>query len=1165
MLKRVFALCAFGLALPAALLHAQDLFVLPGSGGTNGLAQAFVTNPLTNFGTFTAAVGSFALLPNLAASEYFVVGSLTLNSIYAIQATSLAPTQVASLPSPASQALITPNGKVLVVVAGNVHLFNTATNTELVPGGISQGSGYNTAAVAASLDSTSIFAVGTNASGASLLTAISASSYSATATLSLTQRASAVSVGPNGLVYVSLPNQILEVDPRTLQSTFNGAISVNGTPGPLVFTPDGKYGVGINQTLFGNSLLIATLANHTATDPSLGLPELTSLQVVGVDTLLALSSQGLYQITISSPTSVSVNPIRIDGAASTDLAAMTVTNDVPAGAHSTVQAAYLVTGNLPSNNVYQYSPQSESVVAQYQVSANVTPGAIAYAVPTQTTSTTHPASLLVFGTNQAILPSATTEPLVVQVLDVNNLPVSGYDVEFETTASGATLSATSAVTGSNGYALTYLTASATPGPIAVTATVGTLIATFPIDVSTTAQGGGGPTLTIVAGQGQLMAIDTSTASGLAYGSPLQVLASDVNGNPIIGLPVTFSVPPTGGTLEVSGLAGADSQVVNTNTAGVASVDFLTTSLPSDDSLGYLQTLVTASAANTNAVTFYITAVPPSPTPSINLLAPTPGSTLTGAEGSVLPGAVKAEIFSYAGFGIPNVALGVTDSSTATSLLPTVSCNAPGGFVLTDSSGLASCDLLFGPQLGSSTFIATIGDTHNSTPIRFTVTPGPPGKLQITQGNNQTGTPGQTLPLALVVHVTDSGGNTIQGATVSWQVVTAGTVTLSNISGVTDSNGNASALATLGPIGGVAQVTATSGTASATFNLTVNIPSTGIQKVSGDQQTTVVNTAFASPLVVEVVNSSGNGLPGVQVNFQITAGTATLGSSSAITNSSGQASTTVTAGATPGTITVSATSSTFSATFTLTAQPPGPSGLTIVNGASFDPYTGISPGGIATIRGTGILNGVTGVLAAPVTAGQLPTTFSGVTITFNGTPAPIYYVEETNGSDQISVQVPLEVQPGPAVALVVSVASGTATISVPVKPFAPGIFTSIYSGKTYAVAVRPDGSQVSPTNPAQRGENIQLYVTGLGQATPAIATGAVGVADQVMVAPLVVGLNNGGVPLISAVYGPGLIGIYVVTLQVPADTQTGPYQPIGLIAYDSTNNAYFAQSTYIPIE
>ena len=105
---------------------------------------------------------------------------------------------------------------------------------------------------------------------------------------------------------------------------------------------------------------------------------------------------------------------------------------------------------------------------------------------------------------------------------------------------------------------------------------------------------------------------------------------------------------------------------------------------------------------------------------------------------------------------------------------------------------------------------------------------------------------------------------------------------------------------------------------------------------------------------------------------------------------------MTAGATAGAITVTATSSTFSVNFTSTAQSPGPSNITIVNGASFDPNTGISPGGIATIRGTGILTGVTGVVSAANSAGQLPTTFSGVTITFNGTPAPIYYVESANG-------------------------------------------------------------------------------------------------------------------------------------------------------------------------
>jgi hypothetical protein len=61
------------------------------------------------------------------------------------------------------------------------------------------------------------------------------------------------------------------------------------------------------------------------------------------------------------------------------------------------------------------------------------------------------------------------------------------------------------------------------------------------------------------------------------------------------------------------------------------------------------------------------------------------------------------------------------------------------------------------------------------------------------------------------------------------------------------------------------------------------------------------------------------------------------------------------------------------------------------------------------------------------------------------------------------------------------------------------------------------------------------------------------------------LNNSGVPLISAVYGPGLIGVYVVTLQVPADTQVGPYQPVGVIAVDSAGKQHYAQNTYIPIQ
>jgi uncharacterized protein (TIGR03437 family) len=1153
MFNRVWALCAFGLALSAASLEAQDLFVLPGAGATSGEAQAFVTNPLTTFRTFNAGAGAFALLPNLNASKYFVVASSITNTILATDGTFLAPTLVANLATPPTQAIITQDGKVLVVAAGNVHLFNTESNAELVYGGISQGVGINTFAVAGSLDSSVIFALGSSNDGASQLSAISATTFGITASLQLSQVATAVSVGPNGLIYVSLPNQILEVDPRTLEPTLGGTIAVGGTPGPLVFTTDGLYAVGANSSGLGNSLLIATLATHSATSPSLGIQELTDLKLSGVDTVLALSGQNVYEIFVSP---VSVNRIT----SLSGLHGLATTNDVPTSSHSTVSAVFLVSASTLS----QYTPATQAITSA-MLAPNIAPGAVTYAVPVVTTAQSLPATLLVYGTNQTILPGTTSEPLVVRVLDNNNVPLSGCEVQFQSNVSGATLSAMSVTTGADGYALTYLTASATAGPVTVTATAGSLTATLPVEVSTTAQTGGGPTLSIVGGQGQLMLASTSTADGPAYGSSLQVLASDSNGNPIAGLSVTFSVPPSGGTLQLGG-RGADSQVATTNSAGIASVDFLTTSPQSNDTQGFLQSLVTASAANSNAVTFYITSIPFSPTPTINLLAPQSGVSLTAAEGSTLPGTLKARVYSSSGTGIPNVALSLTDDGNPT-LVPTVACNAPGGLVLTNSTGTASCDLTFGPRIGSGTFIAKIGNTHTSLPFQFTVTAGPAASAQIVQGNNQTASAGQRFYLALLIHVADSGGNTVAGVPVTWQVINPGAVTLSNVIGTTDSNGNASALAIAGGIGGVAQVQATAGAASATFNLTVTIPSAGLQKVSGDQQTTVINTAFTSALTVEVVDSSGNGLPGAQVNFQVTSGTATVGSLSAITDSSGQASTTVTAGAAPGTITVSATSAAFSVTFTLTARPPGPSNVTIENGASFNPNTGISPGGIAIIRGVGIVPDVQGVLSAPANAaGQLPTTFSGVTITFNGTPAPIYYVNHTDSSDQVAVQVPFEVQPGSAVSLTVNVASEPPnTVMVPVKPLAPGIFTSVYGGKTYAAAVRPDGSSVSPTNPAQRGENIQLYVTGLGQATPTIATGTPGLPNQVADSPLVVGLNNGQVPLVAAVYGPNLIGVYVVVLQVPADTKTGEYQPIGLIAYDSANNSYYAQSTYIPIQ
>jgi uncharacterized protein (TIGR03437 family) len=1158
MFKRLSALCAFSLVLGAAALQAQeDLFVLPGAASGSGDVEAFLTNPLSNYRTIVTSLGSFAIIGSPNGSTFYLIASSTTGTIIATDSTLLTPTVVASLPNPASQGIITPDGKVLAVTAGTLHLFATATNTELVPGGISQGGGMSTFAVAASLDSSTLFVLGSNiTAGTSQLTAINTATHASTATMALSQVATAISVGPNGLLYVSLPNEILEVDPRTLETTYGGTMMVGGTPGPLTFTPDGQYAVAANQSS-GSSLFIVTLVSHSVIAPSLGLPQLTSVQATGVDSVMAVSIEGVYKIAISN--SPSVTQVAVTGFALGGAAALATTNDVPAGTHSTVEAAYVSSGTTLS----QINPASNQVVAQYQIASNVTPGVLSYIAPPLTGIQTNAASLVTYGTNQTILPSATSEPLVVQVLDSENLPVSGVSVQFQSSSSGVALASSSAVTGTNGDALTYVTASAATGPILVTATAGSLTATFTVQVSATAQGSGTPALSIVAGQGQILLSNSSTLGGAGYGSPLEVLVTDANGNPAASVPVTFTIPPAEGTLVVNN-AGALSEVVTTNASGLASVDFQTTGLPSDNTQAFLQSTITASAPNTNQVIFYLTTVNGSPSPYVYVLAPAAGSSLAGTAGGTLPSGVSVKVLSASGVGIPNVSVVLNDGNLNPTLYPTVACS--GGTVLTSASGQANCNVVFGPRIGTGTFTATIGYTHSSEPFPFTVTAGPAAVVQITQGNNQVGIAGQKLPLALLIHVTDAGGNAVPNAPVNWQVLTAGAVTLSNVANTTNSVGNASAIATLGNIGGVAQVQVTVGGASATFNLTVNIPTSGIQKLSGDKQTTTVDTAFPLPLTVEVVNAGGTGISGLPVNFLVTKGTATLGTASTMTDANGQASTTVTAGATAGTITVSATSGSFSATFTLTAQPAGPYNITVVNGASFLKGTGISPGGIATISGNGFLPGVTGLVAP--SAGALPTTLAGLTVTFGtaATPAPIYYVLSSNGTDQVTVQVPFEVPPGSAVELTLTLADGEfTTVKVPVKPFAPGIFTTVFNGKIYPVALRPDGTQVSPTNPAQLGENITVFLTGLGQVSPATATGQAGVAGQSIVAPLIIGLNNGGVPLISAEYAPGSVGVYSITLQVPADTKTGPYQPLGVVVFDSSNKAYYANSTYLPIQ
>jgi uncharacterized protein (TIGR03437 family) len=1160
--KNALASCVICLVLFAASLHAQaqqDVFAVPGANSTANSVAVFSANPFSNITGFSAGAGIFLVVAKPDGSKFYAIANSGSSTVTVVPNSFTNPRLVASLGTQATAAAMSEDGKRLAVAAGLLHIFDTSSDSDLAPNGISIGAGVTVFDVAASLDGTTFYALGSNTSGGSVLAAVNASSTVITSTLPITGPSVGVTVGPNGLIYISAPNQILEINPNTLTTTSGGAILVNAKPGKLVFTPDGLNALAVNQTpITGSAVLQIGLSSHAVVNsvPNFGVL-LDQLQVLNSTTVVGYSSQNqsLYQITLSASGSLGINGFALPGIGTSTVQGFVVSSEVPSATRSFPQSLYAAINGI----IYREDLPSTTVTGQFPLS--ITPGGLSF---TGAAFTGTPATLLEYGNNQTIAPNATSLPVVLRVLDNNGNALSGVTVTFATNSGTASISPASVTTGARGYAVTYVTAPGASGPLTVTATAGSQTAAYTMTVGS---GGGGAAtggISIIAGQGQVVFENNNTGIP-GFGSPLTVQVNDTTGKPVAGAAVTFALTQGPGSVTALGSQPGtvpNSIIVNTDNTGQASADFLSSTI-GQNGQGFASTTITASATGAGSVNFYMTTTPMGSAAQIRLITPTIGATLSGPAGATLTGAVQVGVASIVGIPIPNV--GVTIGGGAGVGSPNATCNNPtGNGLLTGADGTASCDLVLNGVVGTGTFYANVGYFQNTANFIVKITAGPPGVVKIVQGNNQSGTPGQKLPMALVIQVTDAFGNILGGVPVTWSVVTPGTVTLSSIISTSDSNGEASALATLGNIAGNAQVKVTAGSVSATFTMTVNIPSAGIAKVSGDAQTTLIGTAFPAPLVVSVVDASGNPVQGATVTWTVTGG-ATVGSASTPTGANGQASTTVTAGPSAGGIVVTATTSTFNVNFSLTARLPGPTGVTFANAASFI-QDAVSPGAIVIISGTGIAPGVQGLVTAYNIIGEPQPALAGISVTFNGVTAPVYYVSTSAGHpDQVAVQVPFETQPGAASVVINAAGGGSATVTEPVLPYAPGIFQATVGGQLIAVAVRPDGSYVSPSNPAHAGEVIEVFVTGLGQVSPATATGNAGVPGQSVVGSVVVGLNNGGVPLISAVYAQGMVGVYILTMQVPIDTLTGPAQPLGVVAFDAAGNAYFAQGSVIPIQ
>ena len=142
---------------------------------------------------------------------------------------------------------------------------------------------------------------------------------------------------------------------------------------------------------------------------------------------------------------------------------------------------------------------------------------------------------------------------------------------------------------------------------------------------------------------------------------------------------------------------------------------------------------------------------------------------------------------------------------------------------------------------------------------------------------------------------------------------------------------------------------------------------------------------------------------------------------------------------------------------------------------------IAPGELVELLGSG-LGPQQGIQTGATPQTPYPTQAGGVTVTFDGKPAPLLWVQD----GQINAVVPWSVA-GPTTEICVTYDTvETNCLSSPVVEAAPGVFTT---DGTHAVALNQDETLNSAANPAALDSTVTIFATGLGPLNPPLADGA----------------------------------------------------------------------------
>ena len=313
-------------------------------------------------------------------------------------------------------------------------------------------------------------------------------------------------------------------------------------------------------------------------------------------------------------------------------------------------------------------------------------------------------------------------------------------------------------------------------------------------------------------------------------------------------------------------------------------------------------------------------------------------------------------------------------------------------------------------------------------------------------------------------------------------------------------------------------------------------------LSRSDETGLAGERSARDLAGKFVDRHGAPVPFLPVRFAVREGDAGIQWESGTTDEFGVARAAVEFSGSPGTQVVVASGAGLEIPFRFEAIAVRPAIQAVANAASQEPDRPVAPGSLVTVRGSGFAR-----FAGEAPASPLPVSLKHVSASFDfpelrlSVAAPVFYADP----GEVGLQVPWEFA-GLNFAYVkirVRDPSGSEFVSDPVPldlaDVAPGTFLLPDPAEGFVPALQhPDGSLVSPGNPARPGAAVTVLMTGIGPRTAPTATGlsALEANPSVHFPSVTVGGAAASVTYSGSL--PGVVGVDQVQFTVPRNARPG---------------------------